>query len=105
MTRDRAGAKEGQRDVAGGAGRGVAGGGHAGHAVGEGDHASGDGAALCLVVVEASGGDRVSQGVAVLDAGVHSLAARGAVDMGGVAGQEQPAVAVAVGDAVVHAEP
>ena len=41
----------------------------------------------------------------VLDAGVHALAAGRAVDVGGVAGQQDPAGAVVVGDAVVHAEP
>lgn len=48
----------------------AAGGGNAGHPVGEGDHAFGDRAAVGFVAVQGAGGESPAQGVAVLDAGV-----------------------------------
>ena len=45
-----------------------------------------------------------AQVVGVLDAGVHALSSRRRVDMGGISGQEDPAVAVAVDDPVADAE-
>ena len=71
-------------------------GGHRGRAVGEPDHVERHRPAARLVAVERGGvraggqhvGERAAQVDGVLDAGVHALAAGGAVHVGGVAGQE-----------------
>ena len=92
---------------------GVADGRHAGHAMGGGDDAGGDRAPLRLVLVEAAlvravaqhAGEPDAQLDRVLDAGVHALAAGGAVHVRGVAGEEHPPLPVAVGEPVVDAEP
>ena len=83
----------------------VVGGGDPGHPVGEGDDALGDGAALGFVAVELPGGECLAEGVSVLDAGVHALTTGRAVHVGGVAGEQQAAGPVVVGDPVVDPEP
>jgi hypothetical protein len=85
-----------QRVVAGGNGEG---------SVGEVQQGGPDRDALCLVAVQqrrvgdvaAGKGELPAQIDRVLDAGVHALGARWAVDVGGVAGQEDAAGAVAAG--------
>jgi len=84
-----------------------------GEPVCRGDHALGDRPAGGFVGVQLCGvggtGEHVGEDRGerrrVLDAGVHALAARGAVDVGGVTRQEHPAVPVGVGQAVVDLEP
>ncbi len=71
-----------------------------------------DGPALGVVAGEQAGvgraragqGELPGQVPGVLDAGVHSLGAGRRVDVGGVPGDEDPAVAVAVHDPVADAE-
>ena len=83
----------------------VVGGGDSGHPVGEGDDPLGDRAAMGFVLVELPGGECLAEGVPVLDAGVHALTAGRAVHVGGVAGQQQAAGPVVVGDPVMDPEP
>ena len=80
--------------VARGAQDRVPGGRDPGHPVGEGHHALGDGPAAALVAVEGLVGEGSAEGVRVLDAGVHALAAGGRVDVRGVPGEERPPDAV-----------
>ena len=97
--------------------RGVAGGpqnrrqgGQPGQPVGQRHHLLGDGR-LARVVVEQlvvarrARGQRVGQRDGVLNAEVHALPAGGAVNVGGVAGEQEPPGPVGVGDAVVDPEP
>ncbi len=99
-----------------------AGGGEADHRAAGGEHHLADGVAFGVVGVEQrlggavqDGGELPAQVGRVLEAGVHALAARGRVAVGGVAGEEDVAVAVGghlalvgveAGDppGVVHAE-
>ena len=85
---------------------------HEGRAMGEGDDAGGDRTPLGLVLVEDAlvgavaehAGEPGRERDGVLDAGVHALAARRAVHVRRVAGEEDAAVAVVVGEPVVDAK-